>query len=185
MLVFHINKHLHNSRNLVRWHIFRKAKREQDYCNECKAEEQTVQKTASSSSSSLYKLHFHEIPADHKWHHLIRQLWEVKKKVYLYIWLLCRLFDILDMPFSLQYIMRLYLTSAGIFSFCFKDYPANWMSTCFHHCIVKKKKRGGKKEEEDEAANYSAETNYSPNFPFEIPARGRAPTFLILVTELA
>lgn len=79
------------------------------------------------------------------------------------------------MPFSLQYIMRLYLTSAGIFSFCFKDYPANWMSTCFHHCIVKKKKR--KKEEEDEAANDSAETNYSPNFPFEIPARRGAPTF--------
>ena len=84
-----------------------------------------------------------------------------KKKVYLYIWLLCRLFDILDMPFSLQYV--------------------NLLSPLY----CKKEKKEKKKEEEDEAANDSAETNYSPNFPFEIPARGRAPTFLILVTELA
>lgn len=124
-----------------------------------------------SSSSSLYKSIFQWNPCcltinGSSWFGCCARQ---KKKSIFYIWLLCHLFDIPDMPFSLQYIERLYLSSAGIY-FCFKDYPANRMSPCFHHCLV------GKAEGE-EAANDSTLTSYSSNFPLWNPSMVRSSNF--------
>lgn len=137
-----------NSQNLIWWHIFKQPNESRIIVMYAKLRNRTYRplwlkagvfllllhrtKYISMRSSSLYSQTINGTT----WFSCCGR----NKMFIFYIWLRCRLFDILDMPFSLQYIKRLYLTLAGIYPFCFKDYPANRMSTCFHCCIVKEKK---------------------------------------------
>lgn len=117
-----------NSLNLVWWHFFKQANGSRIILMYVKLRNK-AHRPQSPKAGALVFLHctdFCEISAvlplrPYKWHRLILLLQEEKKMFLLYIWLLCRLFDILDMPFSLQYIKRWYLSSAGIYPLCFKD----------------------------------------------------------------
>lgn len=116
-----------NSLNLMWWHIFKQPNRSRIILMYVKLGNKTC-RPRSPKAGGLVFLHctdFDEISAvlplrPYKWQQLILLLQRGEKKFF-YIWLLCHPFDILDMPFSLQYIMRWYLSLAGIYPLCFKD----------------------------------------------------------------